>query len=190
MGLYEELMKRKTAGEIFDVNELTPEKLKVMFIDEEISDNMIASLFDVKPSKITYLRRKHGITIRNSIIDNFINDIPTEMETEIKKELLKDENITKIAKAVTHFSFRNGPIENMHADMHKNITDKDMKILNKYMVNRLAYIFILIKENRWFEFNYLVNQYDFMFGHNWDNAEPDDGGMGKLLKEKLHIYRN
>ncbi|MFB6468851.1 hypothetical protein ACE38V_19015 [Cytobacillus sp. Hz8] len=104
--------------------------------------------------------------------------------------MLTDDNITKIAKAITHFIFRNGPIEDMHADVNKNITDKDMKILNKYMVNRLAYIIILIKENRWFELNFLVNQFDFLFGQNWDNAKPDDGGMGKLLEEKLDRYRN
>ncbi|MFB6468850.1 hypothetical protein ACE38V_19010 [Cytobacillus sp. Hz8] len=79
MGLYDELTKRKTVGEIFDVNDLTPEKLKIMFIDEQKTDNMIATLFNVKKSKITYLRRKNGISLRNSIIDNFLEDIPSDM---------------------------------------------------------------------------------------------------------------
>jgi hypothetical protein len=112
-----------------------------LFIEENISDGRIAELFNVKPSKITYMRRKHGITFRNSIVDEIINTIPTDVNEKSKEERFIVGNITKIAKAITHFSFRNGPIEDMHADRNKNITDEDMKVLNKYMVNRLAYIF-------------------------------------------------
>ena len=49
-----------------------------------------------------------------------------------------------IAKAITHFSFRNG---------------------------MLAYIFSLIIENRWFKLKFLVNSIDKMFGHGWDDAD-------------------
>jgi hypothetical protein len=64
----------------------------------------------------------------------------------------------------------------MHADPKKQLLDNDMKILNKFMVNRLAYVFKLIIEKRWIEFNFLVIQTDLMYGHDWDEAEPDDGG--------------
>lgn len=190
MRLYDKFSNRKKLGENIDLDELTPEKLRILFIEEGISDGRIAELFDVKPSKITYLRRKNEITIRNSIVDEFINNIPKEIDEKSKEELFNDGNITKIAKAITHFSFRNGPIENMHADRNKNITDQDMKVLNKYMVNRLAYIFSLMIEDRWFEFNFLINSMDKMFGHGWDEADPDDGGMGELLKSELDRYRN
>lgn len=190
MSLYEDLFKRKRAGETLDIGELTPEVLRILFIDESKSDQMIAELFEKKTSQITYLRRKNGITIRNSTIDEFINEIPKDIEEKVKAKILREDNLTKIAKAVTHFAFRNGPIEDMHADVSKNITDEDMKILNKYMVNRLAYVFMLMIEERWLEFNHVIETIDWMFGHSWDDAEPDDGGMRKLFIEKLNEFRN
>ncbi|MCU9614869.1 hypothetical protein OEV98_15095 [Caldibacillus lycopersici] len=185
MGLYDEFLLRKKNGETLHLEQLTPDLLWKLFIEEEIPNNRIANLFDVKPSKIAYLRKKHGITIRHSILEEFMDEIPAELNETAKNELLQEDNVTKIAKAITHFAFRNGPIEAIHADRSKNITDADMKILNKFMVNRLAYIILLIKENRWYEVKFIVNQLDKMFGNNWDEAVPDDGGMEALLKEDI-----
>jgi hypothetical protein len=191
MGLYDEFLNRIDAGEELKINELTPEVLRILFIEEVKTDSMIAELFDVKPSKITNLRRKNGITIRNSIVDDLIKNIPRELQEKAKVELLSgDESISKIAKALTHFAFRNGPIESMHADKEKNITDEDMEILNKYMVNRLAYVFQLIKDEKWLELNFLVNSIGKLFGHSWDDAKPDDGGMDKLFLDSFNKYRN
>ena len=41
-----------------------------------------------------------------------------------------------LSKAITQFAFRSGPVENMHA--RNKLTQKNMKALNKYMVNRIA----------------------------------------------------
>ena len=57
------------------------------------------------------------------------------------------------------------------------------------MVNRLAYVFTLIVEERWIEFNILVQSNDWMFGHDWDEAEIDDGGMRKYIELKLKKLR-
>ncbi|SLL37275.1 Uncharacterised protein [Mycobacteroides abscessus subsp. abscessus] len=113
-----------------------------------------------------------------------------ELNADIKEVMISNENITKISKAVVHFAFRNGPIEDMHADVKKNITDEVMKKLNKYMVNRIAYIFTLILEDRWLEFNFLVEQLDFMFGKHWDEAILDDGGMRELFENEINKFRN
>jgi hypothetical protein len=59
-----------------------------------------------------------------------------------------------------------------------------MKTLNKFMVNRLAYLLQLIKENRWLELEFVIEQ-NSIFGRNWDNAEPDDGQMRKLIEKYL-----
>lgn len=58
------------------------------------------------------------------------------------------------------------------------------------MVNRIAYIFILILEDRWLEFNFLVEQLDFMFGKHWDEAILDDGGMRELFENEINKFRN
>lgn len=60
-----------------------------------------------------------------------------------------------------------------------------MKILNKFMVNRIAYLFQLIIEERWIEFDFLIKNTDRWYGHNWDKAEPDDGGNRKMIEMAL-----
>ena len=38
---------------------------------------------------------------------------------------------------MTHYAFRNGPVEDMHAN--GQLSQQDMKTLNKYMVNRICW---------------------------------------------------
>lgn len=188
MGLYEELSLRKARGEPLKFEELSVEDLKRLFVEEEISDRRLAELFDVKPSKVRYKRTKHGITIRNGIIDDLLSgksEAAKEENLKAKKRILIHENISAIAKAITHFAFRNGPVEEMHAHPNNQLSENDMKVLNKFMVNRLAYVFTLIIEERWVEFEFLVRHIDAMFGHDWDEAEPDDGNTRELIKLML-----
>ena len=46
------------------------------------------------------------------------------------------ETIDMLSKGITQFAFRSGPIEEMHSK--GKLTQKDMKTLNKYIVNRIA----------------------------------------------------
>jgi hypothetical protein len=101
---------------------------------------------------------------------------------KVKNQILAKENINMISKAVTHFAFRNGPIEDMHAHPNNQLSQTDMKTLNKFMVNRLAYIFTLIIEERWIEFDFLIRNTDMMHGNNWDKAEIDDGDTRKIIE--------
>lgn len=193
MGLYEELCQRKANGEILNYENLSADDFHRMYIEEEKTDDNLAELFDVKQSKITYRRKKLGITIRNSILDEYLlgrTDKSKEMNLQIKSDILKSENISIISKAITHFAFRNGPIETMHANPNNQLSEEDMKILNKFMVNRLAYIFTLMIEDRWIEFDFLIRNIDWMYGHNWDDAEPDDGGTRKALEMRMKRNRN
>lgn len=193
MNLYKRFLKRKQKGESLSLEDLSETDLKILFIDEKKSDKMIATLFEVNDSKIISLRQKYGITIKNSLINDFLDnntDIAKTLNDKMKLETLADKNISKISKAITHFIFRNGPIEDMHADVNKNITDEDMKILNKYIVNRIAYIFTLISKDQWAEFNFLIESIDLMFGHDWDEAIPDDGGIKDLFENEIGKLRD
>lgn len=168
------------------------EDLRQLFIDEEKTDEILAELFDVKQSKITYRRRKLGITMRNSILDEYLlgkSKKAKEMNLQVKTEILKNENINIISKAITHFAFRNGPVEDMHAHPNNQLSEEDMKILNKFMVNRVAYVFTLIIEERWIEFDFLVRNIDGMYGHNWDEAEPDEGDTRKIIEMMMERNR-
>jgi hypothetical protein len=57
MELYQELKTKKEAGMSLNIEELTPEILRKLFIEEEKSDYLISQLFDVKESKISYRRK-------------------------------------------------------------------------------------------------------------------------------------
>lgn len=93
----------------------------------------------------------------------------------------RDENINKIAKAITHFIFRNGPVEDMHTN--KQLSQNDMKTLNKFMVNRLAYVIDLLLSEKWVEFGLFVDFHKYT-GTEWDTAEKDSGDI-PLLIEKM-----
>lgn len=185
MGIFEELLIRKASGDTLVLDDLSVDDLKIMFIDERKSDYEIAQLFNVKASKITYRRRKRGISIRNSILDDFLlakSDHAKEFNKKIKDQLMVKENIGMISKALTHFAFRNGPVEDMHAAPNNQLSEDDMKTLNKFMVNRLAYVFQLIIEERWGEFDILIRHTDYLYGSGWDEPEPDDGDTRKIIE--------
>jgi hypothetical protein len=104
-----------------------------------------------------------------------------------KQAIWDTKNIDKIAKAITHYIFRNGPVEDMHADPDSQLSDKDMKILNKYMVNRLAYIFKLLIEERWTEFYGVVKPY-YQYGAGWDKPDPSEAeeeNLNYMIQELL-----
>src|SRR5699024_12851611 len=101
MKLYEHFLNRKQKGELLNLEELSPKDLEKLFINESKSDAMIASLFGLKSSKITYLRRKYGITIRNSLIKNFLDydySVDMELNTNMTKIIITNENISKNSK--------------------------------------------------------------------------------------------
>ncbi|TGV31417.1 hypothetical protein EN829_032955 [Mesorhizobium sp. M00.F.Ca.ET.186.01.1.1] len=186
MGLYEELIQKKKRGEAISLDTITPDELKQLFIKEEKTDKMLAELFEVSHSKITYKRRKYKITIRNFILEELLlgtSEEAKKLNLKAKQAILRNDNINMISKAVTHFAFRNGPVEHMHAN--NQLTEENMKTLNKFMVNRLAYIFSLIVEERWIEFDFLIRTTHSHFGHEWDEAEPDDGGTKELIKWQM-----
>jgi hypothetical protein len=127
----------------------------------------------VPSGKVTHIYKNDLVRRNMENIDKLLQN--KKLNAQIKKTVISTLDIDTIAKAVTHFAFRNGPIEDMHADNNKNLTDQDMKVLNKFVHNRLAYVFELIMQERWAEFAFLVESQKY-FGSSWDKSEPDDGG--------------
>lgn len=96
-----------------------------------------------------------------------------------------DSYIRNMAIALTLFCFRNGPIEDIHAD--GKLSDSDMKILNKSIVNRVALVLRLLNlEDP--EYLHLLLGVNFGAGMNWDDPEIDEDLKGYLnmvcLKEE------
>lgn len=118
------------------------------------------------------------------IYQQFMDENPelfAQLNENSRERLLRRENIDAISKAVTHYAFRNGPVEDMHAN--GQLSQQDMKTLNKYMVNRIAGLLSAAMDGSWLQLEQLFSYYRF-FGGDWDAAEPDMGEM-KLLMERL-----
>lgn len=114
----------------------------------------------------------------------FMDDIPKGSKEEMKDLLLKKidlENldIDKLSKIITHYAFRNGPVEDIHVS--GKLSQEDMIVLNNFMVNRIAGIFKLIKEERWSELIALIQAYEY-YGSDWNEVVPDIEELETLLK--------
>ncbi|MFA7436498.1 MAG: hypothetical protein WC006_09065 [Bacilli bacterium] len=175
MSLYDYYLKLKQDGNEISFDNLPIEELKTMFLDENISDKNIAILFNTSKDKVSYRRRKHNITIFEKLMGD------KNITKMFKDVFLENINYSDLAKASTVFAFRNGPVENMHAK--NQLSQSDMKILNKFMVNRLAYIFKLLLQEEWVYLMNLVEDY-LIFASDWDEPEIDDGFNKDILKMK------
>ena len=88
------------------------------------------------------------------------------------KTYLKEDTINMIAKALTEYAFRSGPIEDIHSDDYggSRITQEEMKQLNKYMVNKLATVLTALSRGKIDEvLNGLALSY--RYATHWDKAD-------------------
>src|SRR5574344_604884 len=168
MTLYEQLLERKNHGEKLDIKTISREQLRQLFYDEQCSNGMLAELFDVTPSVVSYRRRKFGINFYDEIGKDCIKKSMQAIGM-IDREVLNPTEIDRIAKAVTLYAFRNGPVEDLHAGKDSKLTDDDMKMLNKYMVNHIAYLLNLVNQNKWHELEALIETY-YPDAEKWDKA--------------------
>lgn len=185
MGLYKKLLSKKKNDELIPFEELSIRDFEKLVIVEGKTEKQIVELFDVTLEEVEEKRKL--MNIRNKSIDLLFKnrgELVKKLNKQAKNDLFKEENLSQIAIAITHFAFRNGPVEDMHASSNNQLSDENMKILNKFMVNRLAYVFELIMNEKWAEFAFLIDSHKF-FGREWDEALPDDGGNRELMEEQL-----
>ena len=98
---------------------VTEEELKHLYYEEEMTDREIAERFGVSMGKVAYKRRKYGISVKNMVYQQFMDEnseLFAQLNENSRERLLRRENIDAISKAVTHYAFRNGPVEDMHAN--------------------------------------------------------------------------
>lgn len=99
------------------------------------------------------------------------------------KELFFDNvDVDSFAKFIVHYCFRNGPVEDMHAQ--GQLSQKDMKTLNKFMVNKVAELFELSMSGEWLKF-YLLYVYNSIYGSDLDKAEPNGETADIILGDFL-----
>ncbi|MBP3916695.1 hypothetical protein [Clostridium sp.] len=97
-----------------------------------------------------------------------------------------EDSINRLSNLATHFAFRNGPVENMHTN--GLLSDDDMKTLNKYMMNRIATLLTLIKDNKIASLELLLSFYD-RFGTDWDRAVLDYSELERMIELGLGIKK-
>lgn len=184
--LYKKLLAKKKQGEKLEWNDITKEELEDLF--EEVPDSMIAELYDVTKSQVTTKRKKWDIKQINYAIRDFLNASDSNkalfelLNQESKKRLVKEDNIDTISIALTHYLFRNGPVEDMHSD--GKLSQEDMKTLNKFMVNRIAGLLTTINKGEWTKLELLLNFYR-LFGSNWDKPVADTDEIDMLFSKKF-----
>ena len=170
---YKELLKQKEDGIILDWDQITKEQLEQLFIVDNIPDIMIANLYNIKKDNVRYKRYKWNLKLNSAeyLYKSFANnnkELFDKLNNDSKERILKEENINTIAIALTHYFFRNGPVEDMHTN--NQLSEKDMKVLNKYMVNKIATLMKLIIDNEWVKVEILLDFFS-RYGNNWDKAE-------------------
>lgn len=183
--LYNKLLEKKSKGEKLDWNSITKEELENLF--EKHSDNMIAELYDVAKSQVTRKRNKWDIKLINYTIKNFLsNDMNKKLFdylNQISKErLFNKDNIDTVSIALTHYLFRNGPVEDMHSD--GKLSQEDMKTLNKFMVNRIAGLLKTMDNGEWLKLELLLDFYK-LYGTNWDKPIADTDEIDAIYNNKF-----
>ncbi|NLL51622.1 MAG: hypothetical protein GX248_02830 [Peptococcaceae bacterium] len=185
MGLYQELCNLRANGELID--DYSAEGQEDLYLSKELdfdfdkyADGVLEKLYEIREgkTKILYRPRKLGKAIKNAILDEFLyarSERAEKKNLEVRDEILKNQNLNMITTAIMHFIFQSGPIKAMFTCRNRQLSEDDLRIINKFMINRLAYVFKLIIEDRWIEFDFLVRSIYEIYGHEWDEPEPDDG---------------
>ena len=166
---------------------ITKEYLKQLYYEEGLSDSEIAAQFGVSSETVRRKRKKFALSYATQIYKQFSKENEAQMaelNLHSKERLLQEENIDMLSKAITHYIFRNGPVESMHAE--GKLSQEDMYALNKYMVNKLATLFTLAFDNDWILFEQILS-YHSLCGRFWDKAEPDIEEINHILKEITRI---
>lgn len=176
---YEELNKQKESGIKLSWEDISEEQLRKLYVDNRIPSILISRLYGIKQSQVDYKRKKFGIKFMEIIANDFIDNVPKVTNDSMKTIFFNNFDIDKFSKIITHYAFRNGPVEDMHSE--GKLSENDMMVLNKYMVNRTAGILQLIKDKQWFKLVGLMNLYG-IYGADWDKAEPDTKELDTCLK--------
>lgn len=89
------------------------------------------------------------------------------------------EYIANIAKASTYFAFKNGPIKELIKD--NKISEEDMKIIQKYMDDHLAYLYtVLLEENNLKKFDLIINTMNKFYVNDNEEVGINDDGFDKF----------
>lgn len=172
--LYTEYLAKKADGNLPTWESISEAQIRKLYSNKNIVDSDIATLFEISIGKVRYKRNKYGLSLKKIDILRFFNDSENiqlcKLSQDSKGRLLADENFDRLTIGLAHYFFRNGPVEDMHAN--DQLSENDMKVLNKYLVDRIARVLLLAKEERWLELELLLS-FHMQCGSAWDKPDTN-----------------
>lgn len=95
---------------------------------------------------------------------------------------IMNEYISKIAKSVAYFTFKNGPIKGIYEK--GKVSDDEMIAIKRYMENHLAYLFnVLLEENNLKKFELIINTMDKFYVNDEEEIKLEDDGFDEIYKQ-------
>lgn len=161
--------------------DLTREHLREFFIENCFSDAILANHYGVTKYKVKKKREEFHLSYATIIYEN------GRMESEqykadnerLREHYCGDANVEWLAKAMTNYAFRQGPIEDMHTD--NRFSEDEMKTLNKYTVDRIAEILLCYNSEDYLRLSNMLGVPPFYMGSDWDAPEPDFTKVDKKI---------
>lgn len=170
--LYNDFLVKKLVGKLPSWKSISELQMRRLYLNKNIVDKDVAALFEVSLDKVRYKRKTYGLSHKKINILRFFNDQENDelqkLNQASKERLFSYENFDRLSIGLAHYCFRNGPVEDIHAN--GQLSENDMKALNKYLVDHIAKALLLGKEGRWLELELLLN-FHMQFGSTWD--KPD-----------------
>lgn len=119
-----------------------------------------------------------GIEEANEVLSQYHREYGLEEPLEF---IGGEDYIRNLAVALSIYCFRNGPVEDMHSgsvsylnatpDTHpesiSQLSQEDMKTLNKYMVDKLGFVLTLLVNERYLELKDILT-FPMLCGSDWD----------------------
>ena len=104
------------------------------------------------------------------------------MEGKILQEYIKN-----ITKASTYFIFKNGPVKKLQEE--GKLTDEEVKEMQVYMQNHLAYLYnVLLEESNLKKFDLIVGTMNNFYVNDNENIEEDGRHIGIInVKNRMQV---
>ena len=106
------------------------DELMRLYVEKNFSDRMVAELYGVTKSQVAYRKKKLGIRKGDILYKKFISEQNPDMMKSLNNKMknhLMSTDIAYVSRAIAHYAFRNGPVEDIHSN--GQLSDDDMKIL-------------------------------------------------------------
>ena len=124
-------------------------------------------------------KRKERLNKERKKMQSFMNFMLLEHGITAEKffenmDIIKKYSLEQISHALTHYCFRNGPIEEMHASPNNQLSDADMKLLNKFCNDKIFTFLTMMKNNKIAELSAII-EFGLRCGHDWDKPVYREG---------------